>query len=401
MRHEASQTTRRGFIAAVGAGVAALSTQALAQSVKPRSTDRKVRIGVVGGNFGAGFHWHEDPNCIVEAVSDLVPDRLTNLQQRYGCAKTHACLEELILDDALDAVAVYTGAPDHVRHCVAAMNRGKHVICAVPCALTLEECEELIEAKERNGVRYMMSETSYYRWPTITARTLYERGEFGELKYSEGEYYHPTIGTEANNLLRVPGGDGRSWRWGLTPMLYPTHSTGFLVGVTRERLTEVSCLATKGKDPAFLDNAYDNRFDNMSAVFRTSGENVFRCNVMWNVWNHGERAQWLGTRLSLFMSNWAGGPEVLRTSDGRTIEIDTDYWKLLPEAMRYDSGHGGSHPFLTYEFISAILEDREPAVNVYEAVAMTAPGIVATESARRGGERLRVPSFDRGGKTHG
>ncbi len=144
-----------------------------------------------------------------------------------------------------------------------------------------------------------------------------------------------------------------------------------------------------------------NRFDNLSAVFRTSGENVFRCNVMWNVWNHGERAQWLGTRLSLFMSNWAGGPEVLRTSDGRTIEIDTDYWKLLPEAMRYDSGHGGSHPFLTYEFISAILEDREPAVNVYEAVAMTAPGIVATESARRGGERLRVPSFDRGGKTHG
>ena len=62
--------------------------------------------------------------------------------------------------------------------------------------------------------------------------------------------------------------------------------------------------------------------------------------------------------------------------------------------MRYDSGHGGSHPFLTHEFVSAVVEDREPSVNVYEAVAMTAPGIVAHESAQRGGERLSVPSFD-------
>ncbi len=401
MTDGASHTTRRGFIASVGAGVATLSTRALAQTVRPRPTDRKIRIGVVGGNFGCAYHWHEDPNCVVEAVSDLVPERLAALQAKYGCSKTHASLEELILDDRIDAVAVYTGAPDHVRHCVAAMNRGKHVICAVPAALTLEECEELIEAKERNGVRYMMSETSYYRWPTITARALFDRGEFGELKYSEGEYYHPAIGTEANNRGRVPGGRERSWRWGLTPMLYPTHSTGFLVGVTRERLTDVSCLATRGADPAFGDNAYSNPFDNMCAVFRTDGGHVFRCNVMWNVWNHGERAQWMGTRLSLFMANWAGQPEALRTSDGRAVEIDADYWKLLPEAMRYDSGHGGSHPFLTYEFVSALVEDREPAIDVYEAVAMTAPGIVANESARRGGECLRVPCFDRGGKTRG
>ncbi len=34
-------------------------------------SDNKVRIGVVGGGFGADFHFHEHPNCIVEAVSDL------------------------------------------------------------------------------------------------------------------------------------------------------------------------------------------------------------------------------------------------------------------------------------------------------------------------------------------
>jgi hypothetical protein len=61
-----------------------------------------------------------------------------------------------------------------------------------------------------------------------------------------------------------------------------------------------------------------------------------------------------------------------------------------------DSGHGASHPFITHEFIMALVENREPSVNVYEAVAMTAPGIVAHQSALKGGEQMKVPRFDRG-----
>lgn len=48
-----------------------------------------------------------------------------------------------------------------------------------------------------------------------------------------------------------------------------------------------------------------------------------------------------------------------------------------------------------HEFITAILEDREPLVNIDEALAMTIPGIVAHGSALRGGERLKIPQFAR------
>jgi hypothetical protein len=48
-----------------------------------------------------------------------------------------------------------------------------------------------------------------------------------------------------------------------------------------------------------------------------------------------------------------------------------------------------------HEFVSAILEDRQPAVNVYEALAMTVPGIVAHQSALKDGESLKIPQFDR------
>lgn len=384
--------SRRDFLAAGAATVGAAAVARGARAGAQPSSDERIRIGVVGGGFGAGFHWHQDPNCIVEAVSDLVPGRRDHLMKRYGCEKTYGSLGELIEDDAIDAVAVFTGAPDHVRHCVAVMDRGKHCICAVPAAMTLEECEQLVEAKERNGVKYMMAETSYYRWPTITARQMYQDGTFGKIVYSEAEYYHPSIGS-ANDGLSVRDGQ-RTWRYGLPPMLYPTHSTGFLVGVTRERLVEVSCLGTTRADRGFQDNVYNNPFANESALFKTDQGNMFRCNVMWHVWAHGERAQWFGERIAMFMPGWAGQPYVIKTADGKTMQQQPDYWHLLPEAMREDSGHGASHPFLTHEFVRALIEDREPAVNVYEAVAMTAPGIVAHESALRGGEQLKVPSFD-------
>ena len=42
----------------------------------------------------------------------------------------------------------------------------------------------------------------------------------------------------------------------------------------------------------------------------------------------------------------------------------------------------------------AIVEDREPLIDVYESIAMTAPGIVAHQSALQNGVRLPIPDFD-------
>jgi hypothetical protein len=63
--------------------------------------------------------------------------------------------------------------------------------------------------------------------------------------------------------------------------------------------------------------------------------------------------------------------------------------------MRYDSGHGGSHPFITNEFIMALVEERAPAIDLYEALAYTVPGLVAHASSFKDGEQLDIPNFDR------
>jgi hypothetical protein len=73
--------------------------------------------------------------------------------------------------------------------------------------------------------------------------------------------------------------------------------------------------------------------------------------------------------------------------------VQPNHWERLPESLRVKSGHGGSHTFITNEFINAIVENRHPAVNVWEATAFTVPGIVAHQSALRGGEPMKIRDY--------
>src|SRR5438093_9798700 len=152
---------RREFLAGMGtatiaAGVSnALTSDAAEPTLPAPTSDRKIRIGVVGGNFGCAFYWQEHPNCQVAAVSDLRPDRRDRLSKTYHCDRQHESLEKLILDEEVEAVAVFTPAPDHVRHCVAALKAGKHVLCAVPAAMTLEECARLRDTVKQTGLTFM------------------------------------------------------------------------------------------------------------------------------------------------------------------------------------------------------------------------------------------------------
>ena len=377
MSGKQSSVSRRRFFGELGGAVGAVAGGTLVgragaeepkeKNQRKQPSDRKIRIGVVGGGFGCSFYWHLHPNCVVEAVSDLQPARRDRLMQVYECKKSYESLEKLILDDQIEAVAVFTDAPSHGRHCVAAMDRGKHVISAVPAAMTLDDCRKLKETKQRTGLKYMMAETSYYHGSVAAGRHVYRSGLQGDLIYTEGHYYHHGV---------TGIGSWKGWRRALPPMLYPTHSTAYYVGVTGKRLTHVSCVGYRGKGKEWEENQYDdNPFVSETALFRTSENTMCRINVFWWCGHPGEESGiWI----------W----------EKQTAPATSPPRAALPPGMPA-GGHGGSHGPLTHEFVMALVEDREPAIDVYEGLAMTAPGIVAHQSALKGGQQLEVPSFDR------
>ena len=398
---------RRKFLSLAGATATALSLSSRFAFAGPPASDRKLRIGIVGGRFGLGFFFHEHPNCTVEAVSDLFADRRDSLMKTYKCTKSYESLEKLLGDAKVEAVFLATPAPDHARHVVASLNAGKHVLCAVPAALTIDECHQILAAVKRTGLTYMMAETSVYRQETISAKKFYKEGKFGNIFSSAAQYYHPGLET-----LYFEKDGKPTWRHGFPPMLYPTHVTSFLISVTGERLTNVTCLGWGDDSPVLKGNPYKNPFWNETAFFKTNHGNAFTGEVCWKGALVGtERGEWHGDKMSFYTeykgvkTHQVNASERQGTDDGgfkiaepEMVPYKQPLWwqtEMLPGSLHHDSGHGGSHTFITHEFVDAIINNRQPEVNVYEALAYTAPGIVAHASALKKGEYMSIPNFDK------
>jgi predicted dehydrogenase len=399
--------SRREFLKRTGsvlAGTMLASQGVLAVNTAPK----KVRIGVVGGGFGTAFQWHEHPDCVVQAVSDLREDRRKGLMKVFNCPTAYNSLEELVLAKDIDAVAIFTDGPLHVQHTIAAMKNGKHVISAVPAAWgTIEQAELLLDTVKKYGLTYMMAETGHYQQTTISARKFYQQGKFGSLYYCEAEYQHPGL-----EVLYFWNGK-KTWRYGLAPMHYPTHCTSQLVSVTGERLVEAVCHGWGDDSQILKDNPYGNPFWSESTMFKTNRGNTFRVNIWWKGAFRGcERAQWIGDEMSFYGPHPNGmGPIIVRSAE--RIEKDDagferkaptfehyqqpQWWQtdMLPEPLRHNSGHEGSHTFLTNEFIDSLVHNRRPTVDVYEALAYTVPGIVAHQSALKEGQLMKIPQYNR------
>ena len=70
-----------------------------------------------------------------------------------------------------------------------------------------------------------------------------------------------------------------------------------------------------------------------------------------------------------------------------------DVARLPREFAGQASGHAGSHAFLVDDFVRACLTGEHPPIDVWQAARYCVPGLVAHESAVRGGELLEVPDF--------
>jgi predicted dehydrogenase len=390
--------TRRSFLQAASAGAAALGMTSVARGEekpiqgfekaatdpeaskgwKPVS-DRKVRVGIVGYGvcrFGAAFSFQDHPNVQIVAVSDLFPDRCEQLAKACRCDKTYPSLEELVKDESIEAVFVATDAPSHARHCVEVLKHGKHAASAVPAFYgSLEDADKLMEAVKSSARKYMMFETSYFHEDLYAMRQIYNAGGLGKLLYSEGEYYH---------YMQDPIPSYKEWRVGLPPQWYPTHSNAYYVGVTAGSFTEVSCMGMPSTTPWLQpeNNRYKNPFGTEIALFRTSEGGMSRMAVSWDTPGVGGEMGRIRGQKGSFYGQYEG------------LEKKLPSTRRPPLPPKVDAGgHGGSHGYLMNEFVTAILQDRKPLVDVAQALNMTVAGYVAHQSALKDGERMKIPQY--------
>ena len=390
-----------------------------------------LKLGVLGvGSFAQCFIPLFKAHPLVDELvfCDHNAEKLKANAEKYGVRRCFDSLEQLCASD-VDAVAVITQHWLHAPQALQLLNARKHVYSAVPSAVSMNEMEQLVDTVGRRRLIYMVGETSYYYPEAIYCRERFQKGDFGHAVYGEAEYYHDWEHGLYDVMKWRHGADWRS-KAGDPPMFYPTHSVGMLVSVTGAHASHVSCHGFVDRKPEDRDiynpeNPWGNRFSNESALLKMSDGSTFRINEFRRVGHPGTvRMTLFGTEAS-FECNSTGSAwltrdhaatirldELLRCGDlaaengsenmNKVTAADGTHKDVsrvhpiarLPREFRgLTNGHSGSHQFLVDDFVRACASNMLPPNNVWQAARYLLPGLVAHESARRGGELLPVPDL--------
>ena len=385
-----------------------------------------ISIALVGlGSFGSVFAELFKSHPLVDRVGlcDREPDRVArfaekeSFQDKFDPRDAYGRLEDVLAAD-FDAVAIITQPWLHAPQAVQAMEAGKDVYSAVPVMMVpdgeeiLDWCDRIVETSRRTGRRYMLGETTCYRPQTMYCRRRAAAGDFGEFVHADAQYFHdvdsPSCNLREVARSRLNSRAGREWlavretyadrRTFGGPMHYPTHSISGPMCVMRAHAVKLSAFGLPGPEG---DDFFAGRFADETALVRLSNGATLRVAEYRRIGHHEEEMfRLFGTAGSFREDQWldkesATPLTVEEMRDPLPEEVLAAYRGVSTTADVFGTfgGHGGSHPYLVDEFVSAIAEGRQPAVNAWEAVRYMACGVVAHKSCLRDGERLDVPDW--------
>jgi predicted dehydrogenase len=372
----------------------------------------KLHVGLVGLGFGAEFlpiYLHH-PQVEHVTVFDGNPDIIQKMQQQFRGMDVAPSFEALLGDSSIDAIHLVTPIPLHAQQSVAVLGAGKHCACTVPMATTLDDLRAILTAQRKSGRHYMMMETAVYTREFFYAADLVQSGQLGRIQFLRGAHYQDMAGWPPY------------WA-GLPPMHYGTHAISPLLALSKSRAKRVHCFGS-GSMSETLQKQYQNPYPVETAIFQLEAENL-AAEVTRTLF---ETARPYTESFSVY-GDQAGfewqqieseSPLVYRLGDlerarGRSLsterlEVPDRADKLPPEIARFTTrsvyesdvshlsflqggGHGGSHPHLIHEFVSAITENRSPWPDAVTAAHWTAAGICAHQSAMNGGAATEVPDL--------
>jgi phthalate 4,5-cis-dihydrodiol dehydrogenase len=120
------------------------------------------------------------PFIKVAAAADTRADALAKFRETYK-GETFTSVDEMCASSNVDAVYVATPNQLHAQHAITAANHKKHVIVEKPMALSIEECEAMNQAAEKNSVNLLCGHTHSFDPPVRKIREIVKRGDLGKL----------------------------------------------------------------------------------------------------------------------------------------------------------------------------------------------------------------------------
>ncbi len=146
-------------------------------------------VGIIGCGMIARFHaaaLAEIPQTKLVALQSRSPASADKVKQAVGSdARYYSSIEEMLHHPGLDLVIICTPSGNHLEPARFAAAAGKHVIVEKPLEITLERCDQLIEACDKAGVKLCTIFPSRFADANLAVKKAVEEGRFGRLTLGE------------------------------------------------------------------------------------------------------------------------------------------------------------------------------------------------------------------------
>ncbi|MCE9589810.1 MAG: Gfo/Idh/MocA family oxidoreductase [Planctomycetes bacterium] len=351
-----------------------------------------LRIGVLGTRRGIAFAEAADQLPGLARVTGFVgrdAKRAGVIRRLFPKARIYDSYEQMLDDDAIDAVVVANYADEHAPPALAALRAGKHVLSEVVAFDTIAQGVELARTVEKTGKIYFFGENFCYMAFVQEMRRLYESGALGEVRYAEGEYVHWAQGVMHMLVdLDIPN----HWRLWVPPTFYCTHSVGPLLRITGERPVAVSAsvgvIALPGtKHPPVQTPAVEIvRLANGAIVKSLHG-------------GPGPREPWqpwfsiAGSKGCIESNRWPSPNLVTRYLDREKHprSYTAKFTRLAKQAAK--TQHWGADLFTLERFAHAARTGEKPDIDVYMGLDMTLVGAMGWRSVLAGSAWMDIPDL--------
>ncbi len=433
-------TNRRSFLktaTAAGAGLIVAPQISKAGISKQKKKEGEVNIAFIGvGGRGRGhlFRASNTEGVKVTAFCDIDPEAVSKAQkvltdnghpeaEVYSNGE-HAYLEMLKRED-IDGVIIATPWLWHTRMAVAVMKAGKYAAVEVSAANSMAECWDLVNTSEETGMPCMILENVNYRRDVLAVTNMVKQGIFGEVVHARCGYEHSLLNVKFNEGLKFGEGAKGEARWRTQHSLkrnadvYPTHGLGpiaHMLDINRgNRFLYLTSTATKAvglKDYAEEQGGADHPYaklpwklgDIITSVIKTANGETILVTHDTNLprpYSLGFRVDGTDGTTNFDM----GTKRIYVEGEGKEHQwdefqkwqdkYDHPLWKKYGDIAN-GAGHGGIDFFVTREFINSVKEQRQPAIDVYDAAAWSAVTPLSEASIATGSSPQYFPDFTRG-----
>ena len=378
-----------------------------------------LRIGFIGLGLRAQYLVELSQTitgCKVVGLCDKIEHLVhtTYKAARDTDIKRYTDHRKMLKEPGIDAVYIVVEPENNANLVCEALEAGKHVMCDVPLAYTIEDCWRVVLTVERTGLKFQMNEQTRY-WPFIQAwKKMIAEDTLGKIIFVEGQYFHGMTpdrfwqDSETGAKLTLEEAENnpkakKSRIWDTShPILYLPHELSPILSILDDRVEKVTCMGTRTQSYYY---EFFPKSDIEVALMHTAKDTILRVAAGFCVptarvgttsrhWYHV-----MGTK-GRVETNRSNNDKMKMWLANSFMKDPADVnwaWGLPEEhgvpAEAFASGHGGADFWPIFNFIKSVKEDIAPPLDVYKAAETAAPAIIAAQSVEEGSKCLNVPDF--------